>query len=290
MAQQCQPSTSVIGQSVAGKGATVDMAKSGPAGMAAVGGRKQQSNRMQAHVPSWGNGGALSHGTKTTRPCSVPRTARTTAAPRTTRPVALTPQQGRRHLWQAKRATLHLRHDDRIKKGAPRRSISYPFPLPLSLSCYRDRERGYSERDPSPRRKRASSPPTDQRFEGWPLGRVRQPPQSTRAPRPLLVRGSKAGPSEGFDSRLRPLRLCAHYWSEVRRLTPRKGSTAASCHSGSAPTTDQGFVGWPPDGFDSRPRACSMRDDSRYVRYITKARATLPRYPRTFLRPARTIL
>jgi hypothetical protein len=146
-----------------------------------------------------------------TRSCSVPRTAHTTAAPRATRPVALTPRQGRRHLWQAKRATLHLRHNDRVKKGAPHRSISYPFPLPLSLSCYRDRERGYSERDPSPRRKRAPSPPTDQRFEGWPLGRVRQPPQSTRAPRPLLVRGSKAGPSEGFDSRLKPLRLRAHY-------------------------------------------------------------------------------
>jgi hypothetical protein len=26
------------------------------------------------------------------------------------------------------------------------------------------------------------------------------------------------------------------------------GSTAASGHSGSAPTTDQGFVGWPPNG------------------------------------------
>ena len=143
----------------------------------------------------------------------VPRTARacTMAAPRTTRPVALTLWQDRRHLWQAKRATLHLRHNDRVKKGAPRRSISYPFPLPLYLSCYRDRERGYSERDPSPRRKRAPSPPTDQRFESWPLGRVRQPPQSIRAPRPLLVRGSKAGPSEGFDSRLRPLGLRAHY-------------------------------------------------------------------------------
>jgi hypothetical protein len=44
-----------------------------------------------------------------------------------------------------------------------------------------------------------------------PLGRVRQPPQSTRAPLPLLVRGLKAGPSEGFDSRLRPLGLRAHY-------------------------------------------------------------------------------
>jgi hypothetical protein len=167
----------------------------------------------------------------------VPRTARATAAPRTTRLVALTPRQDRRHLWQAKRATLHLRHDNRIKKGAPRRSISYPFPLSLSLSCYRDLERGYSERDPSPPRKRAPSPPTDQRFEGWPLGRVRQPPQSTRAPspptdqrfegwrlgrvqqppqstrapRPLLVRSSKAGPLEGFDSCLRPLGLRAHY-------------------------------------------------------------------------------
>jgi hypothetical protein len=168
-----EPSTSVTGQSAAGEGATIDMAKSGPTVMAAAGGRKQQSNRLQTHVPSWDNERALSHGVKTTRPCSVPRTARATAAPRTTRPVALTPRQGRRHLWQAKRATLHLRHDDRIKKGVPRCSISYHFPLPLSLSCYRDRERGYSERDPSPRRKRAPSPPTGQWFEGWPLERVR---------------------------------------------------------------------------------------------------------------------
>jgi hypothetical protein len=65
---------------------------------------------------------------------------------------------------------------------------------------------------------------------------------------PLLIRGSKAGPSEGFNSRLRALRLLAHYWSEVRRSAPRKGSTAASGHSGSAPTTDQGFVGWPSKG------------------------------------------
>jgi hypothetical protein len=158
-----------------GEGATVDMAKSGPVVMAAAGGWKQRSSRLQAHVPSWDSERALSHGVKTTRPCSVPRTARarTMAAPRTIRHVALTLRQDRRHLWQAKQATLHLRHDDRVKKGVPRRSISYPFPLPLSLSYYRDRERGYSERDPSPRRKRASSPPTDQRFEGWPLGRVR---------------------------------------------------------------------------------------------------------------------
>jgi hypothetical protein len=163
-----------------------------------------------------------------------------------------------------KQATLHLRHDDHVKKGAPRHLILYPFPLPLSLSCHRDRERGYSERDPSPRRKRAPSPPTDQ--------------------------SSKAGPSEGFNSRLRALGLRAHYWLEVRRLAPRKGSTAASGHSGSAPTTDQGFVGWLPKGSDSRLRTRRARDDPRYVRYITKARATLPRYPRTFPRPTGTIL
>jgi hypothetical protein len=148
---------------------------------------------------------------KTTRLCSVPQTARATTAPRTTRPVALTSRQGKRHLWQAKRATFHLRHDDHVKKGAPHHLNSYPFLLPLSISYYRDRERGYFERGPSPRRKRALSPPTDQGFEGWPLGRVRQPPQSTRASGSLLIRGSKAGPSEGFDSRLRALGLRAHY-------------------------------------------------------------------------------
>jgi hypothetical protein len=122
MAQQCQPSTSITGQSAVGEGATTDMAKSGSAVMAATGGRKQQSSRLQAHVPSWDSKRALSHGVKTTRSCSIPRTARarTTAAPRTTRPVALTLRQGRRHLWQAKQATLHLRHNDRVKKGVPR--------------------------------------------------------------------------------------------------------------------------------------------------------------------------
>jgi hypothetical protein len=116
--QQCQPNTPVTGQSAAREGATVDMARSGPIVMTAAGERKRQSNRLQAHVPSWSGRGALSHGVKTTRPCSIPRTACacTTAAPRTTRPVALTPRQGRRCLWQAKRATLHLRHNDRVKK------------------------------------------------------------------------------------------------------------------------------------------------------------------------------
>jgi hypothetical protein len=65
----------------------------------------------------------------------VSRMAHTTAAPRNTRPVALTLRQGRRHLWQVKQTTLHLRHDDRVKKGTPCRSISYPFFFPfLSLA------------------------------------------------------------------------------------------------------------------------------------------------------------
>jgi hypothetical protein len=164
---------------------------------------------------------------KTTRPCSVPRTARarTTSAPPTTRPVALTLRQDRRHLWQAKQATLHLRHNDRVKKGVPRRLISYP--LPLSLSCYRDRERGYSKRDPSPRRKRAPSPPTDQGFVGWP------PKGSTAA-------SEHSGPTPTTDHGFVG-------W-------PPKGSTAASKHSGSTPTTGQRFEGWPLEGVRQPPQ------------------------------------
>jgi hypothetical protein len=164
------------------------------------------------------------HGVKTTRPCSVPRTARarTTVAPRTTRPVALTLRQGRRHLWQAKRATLHLRHNDRVKKVQHdvRFRILFHF---LFLSLVTGTGKGDT-----------------------PKGILLHERNGPRAP--LLIRGSKAGPSEGFDSRLRAPGLRAHYWSEVRRLAPRKGSTAASGHLGSAPTTDQGFVGWPPKG------------------------------------------
>jgi hypothetical protein len=150
---------------------------------------------------------------KTTRPCSIPRTARARAkaAPRIACPVALTPWQGKRHLWQAKRASFHLRHDDRIKKGVPRHLNSYPF-LFLFLSLTTGTGKGdISERILLSEGNGPPSPPTDQGFEGWPLGRVRQPPQSTRAPSLLLIRGSKAGPSEGFDSRPRALGLRAHY-------------------------------------------------------------------------------
>jgi hypothetical protein len=177
---------------------------------------------------------------RTTRPCSVPRTARAraTAAPRTTRPVALTLRQGRRHLWQEKQATLHLRHNDRMKKGMPRHSIF----VSLSTSSFSLLSQGPGKGIPR-------------------KGILLREGSGPRAP--LLIRGSKASPSEGFNSRLRALGLRAHYWSEVRRPAPRKGSTGL------------------------RRRA---RDDPGYVRYITKARATLPRYPRTFLRPTGTIL
>jgi hypothetical protein len=186
--------------------------------MAVAGGRKQQSGRQQAHVPSWDSERDLSHGVKTTRPCSVPRTARarTTVAPRTTRPVALTLRQDRRHLWQAKQATLHLRHDDRVKKKVHhviRFRILFHF-LFLSLAIgtgkgdtpkgillregsgprapllIRGSKAGPSEGFNSWLKHSGSAPTTGQRFEGRPLGRVQRPPQATRAPCPLLIRGS----------------------------------------------------------------------------------------------------
>jgi hypothetical protein len=172
-------------------------------------------------------------------PCSVPRTARARAtdAPRIARPVALTPWQGRRHLRQENRATSRLRHDDRVKKGAPPYLNSCPFSFPLSLSLLPQgpgkgvfRERILPSEGNGPRALlliRGS--------KVAPSG-VRRSPQSTRAPRPLLIRGSKAVP------------------------------------------------------FDSCPRARRVRDDSGYVRYMAEARAMLPRYPRTFPRPAGAIL
>jgi hypothetical protein len=95
----------------------------------------------------------------------------------------------------------------------------------------------------------------------------------------LLIRGSKAGPSEGFDSRLRALGLHAHYWSEVRRLAPRKGSTSASGHSGSAPTTDQGFEGWPPKGStaasEHAERGMTLGTSATWTRLGIRSRGTL---------------
>jgi hypothetical protein len=162
---------------------------------------------------------------KTQSETAVPRTARAraTAAPRTTRPVALTPRRDRRRLWQEKWATLRLRHNDRVRKGTPRRSISYPFPF----SSFSLLQQGPGKGD------------TPKRI---------LPREGTGPRASLLIRGSKAGPSKGFNSRLRSRGPYTHYWSEVRMPAPRKGSTTASGYSGSAPTTDQGFEGWPPKG------------------------------------------
>jgi hypothetical protein len=46
MTQQCQPGASIMGQSAAGEGATVDAAKNGSAVMAVVGGQKRRSRRQ----------------------------------------------------------------------------------------------------------------------------------------------------------------------------------------------------------------------------------------------------
>jgi hypothetical protein len=135
--QQCQP------------GATVNTAKNGSAVMAVAGGQEQRSRR-QAYIPSRDSERNLSHGVKKARPCSVPRMARphATSAPRTTRPVALTPRRDRRRLWQGKRATLRLRHNDRVKKvrHVIRFRILFLF---LSLTTGTGKK-GYPEKDPSP--------------------------------------------------------------------------------------------------------------------------------------------
>jgi hypothetical protein len=149
--------------------------------------------------------------------------ARATAAPPTTRPVALTPRRDMRRFWQEKRATLRLRQNNRAKKGTPRRSISYPFPLFLFLYLL---QQGPGKGD------------TPKRI---------LPREGTRLRASLLIRGSKAGPPKGSTAasdRVGPTPTTGQRF-EGR---PPKGSTAASGYSGSAPITDQGFEGWPPKG------------------------------------------
>jgi hypothetical protein len=149
---------------------------------------------------------------KAKRPFPRTTRARATTAPRIARPIALTPQQGKQHLSQVKRTSFRLCHDDRVKKrcAMPFKFISFsssPFSLLLTGTGKGDTSKGILLREGSG----PPSPPTYQGFKGWPLGRVLQPPQSTPAPSSLLIRGSKAGPSEGFDSRPRALGLRAHY-------------------------------------------------------------------------------
>jgi hypothetical protein len=80
----------------------------------------------------------------------------------------------------------------------------------------------------------------------------------------LLIRGSKVAPSGVWQ--------------------PPQSTRALS------PLLIRGSKASPSEGFDSRPRARRVRDDPVYVRYMAEARATLPRYPRTFPIPAETIL
>jgi hypothetical protein len=63
---------------------------------------------------------------------------------------------GQAHLRQEKRAPFRLRHDDRVKKGAPPYLNSCPFSL--SLSCHRDRERGYFKKGPFPAKETGPEP------------------------------------------------------------------------------------------------------------------------------------
>jgi hypothetical protein len=55
MTQQCQPGTSVTGQSAAGEGATIDATRNGPAVMAVAGERKQRSSRQPSSRPLLGH-------------------------------------------------------------------------------------------------------------------------------------------------------------------------------------------------------------------------------------------
>jgi hypothetical protein len=107
---------------------------------------------------------------------------------------------------------LRLRHNNRAKKGTPRRSVSYPFPFFLFLYLL---QQGPGKGD-TPERilpcegTGLRAPPTDQRFEGWP------PKGSTVAsdrvgPTPTTGQGFEGQPPEGLHGRLRLLGLRAPY-------------------------------------------------------------------------------
>jgi hypothetical protein len=150
---------------------------------------------------------------ETISPFILPYKVGITAAPRTTRPVALTPRQDRRRLWQEKQATLRLRHNNRAKK---RYAASFDFVSFSFFSSFSLLQQGPGKGDTPKRilpregtRLRASL--LIRGSKAGPPGRVRQPPQIAWALHPLLIRGSKAGPSEGSHDSLRLLGLRAHY-------------------------------------------------------------------------------
>jgi hypothetical protein len=105
----------------------------------------------------------------------VPRTARAraTAAPRTARPVALTPRRDRRRLWQGSKRRFAFAIRTASKK---RYATSFDF-VSFSFFSFSLLQQGPGKWDTPKRillreRKQAPSLPTDQRFKGWPLGGV----------------------------------------------------------------------------------------------------------------------
>jgi hypothetical protein len=104
----------------------------------------------------------------------------------------------------------------------------------------------------------------------------------------LLPQGSEKGIFRKDPSQRR---------KRARALLLIRGSKVAPCGVRQPPQSTRapspllirGSKAGPSEGFGSRPRACRVRDDPGYVCYMAEARATLPRYPRTFLRPAGTV-
>jgi hypothetical protein len=139
-------------------GATVNTAKNGPAVMAVAGGQEQRSRRQPSLRPIQGQREKPLSRHEEGAPMFCSSNGSRT---RNGRPAnhSLTPRRDSRRLWQGKRATLRLRHNDRDQKGTPRHSISYPFPFPLSLSYNRDQQRGIPRKGSFSVKETGSEPP-----------------------------------------------------------------------------------------------------------------------------------
>jgi hypothetical protein len=123
-------------------------------------------------------------------------------------------RSARRFTFAIITASKKVRHVVRFR-------ILFRFPLSLSLATGTGKG-GYPERDPSPRRNRAPSPPLLIR------GSKAGPPKGSTAasdrvgPTLTTGQGFEGWPSEGFNSRLRSRGPDTHYWSGVRRPAPRR--------------------------------------------------------------------
>jgi hypothetical protein len=143
-------------------GATVNAAKNGPVVMAVAGGQEQRPRRQPSSRPIRGQReNPLSRREDNAPVFRSSNGSRTrNGRPANHSPRRINSAADRRCLWQEKRATLRLRHNNHAKKGTSRRSISYPFPFfPLSLSCNRYRERGIPRKGSFPVKEPGSEPP-----------------------------------------------------------------------------------------------------------------------------------